>query len=580
MAEQDHPQTSKEEAAFSFLQRNDLARARSLYAELLTADPGDGNASFMLGVIHARLGDLSQAETYMRRTVDIEPGLIQGWINLGKIHEMQGRYPAAVDCLLRALALEPRLSDIRESLGRIYLTMGRIDDGIEQYLQVIDQEPARLSALSSLATALHMAGRMTAAYQICLQALALAPDDVGLLTSMGQICRDAGSVEDALQYFRRALQLDPGCAAAMLSEAEILERLGQPRRALERLQPILSGIDRNPELLLVYAKICLQLGHEDRIAERLAQALADETLHFRTRARIHYLLGDLHDGDGRHDEAFTHYRTANDTIAGQLDQSVYRDPVDDIIASFDALDFPSLPRVTGDGITPIFIVGMPRSGTTLVEQILASHPDVYGAGELNFVDVLATELGYGGQACNFSAADLAAAAERYREAVTGLAGVAPFITDKMPHNFLYLGLIVLLFPQAKIIHMRRDPLDTCLSCYFQNFSGLHRYSNDLRQLGLHYRNYERLMNYWRRLGIAFLDVSYEDLVTDLEGVSCRMVEFCGCRWDEACLRFHENSRISGTASDNQVHKPVYTTSIGRWRNYANHLAPLQEALQN
>jgi tetratricopeptide (TPR) repeat protein len=410
--------------------------------------------------------------------------------------------------------------------------------------------------------------------------LALAPDDVGLLTSMGQICRDAGGVEDALQYFRRALQLDPGCEAAMLSEAEILERLGHSRQAWERLQPMLSGIDRNPELLLVYAKICLQLGHEDRVAERLHQALADETLHFRTKARIHYLLGDIYDSDGRHDAAFNHYRAANDATGIQLDQSLYQDPIDAIIASFSGLDFASLPRVSGGRMTPVFIVGMPRSGTSLVEQILASHPDVYGAGELNFIDVLATELGYGGETANFSAVDLATAAQRYLEAVTGLAGAAPFVTDKMPHNFLYLGLIALLFPQARIIHMKRDPLDTCLSCYFQNFSGLHRYSNDLRQLGLHYRNYERLMDYWRGLGISFLDVSYEDLVADPEGVSRRMVEFCGCRWDEACLRFHENERISGTASYQQVKKPIYKTSMGRWRHYEKYLAPLQEALRN
>lgn len=572
------PQQAKKNAALAFLQQNDLATARTLYAEVIAADPRDGKAHFMLGVIHARQGDLAAAETHLRLAVELEPALAAAWLNLGQVYELLRRYPEAESCLLKALELQADLLDARESLGRIHFATGRLAEAIERFREVVDRAPTRLPALSGLITSLHLTGQMTAAYQIGMQALSVAPDNAGILISLGQICRDVGSLKESLQYFRKVLQLVPGHPAALLGEAEVLERLGRPDEALARLQPLLPHADQNPDILILYAKIASRLGLDAGIIGRLEQALGLAGLNFRTREQIHYLLGELHDRAGRYDEAFAHYRSANTPAGSGPAPDPGQDPTDAIIASISATDFAALPRADRAELTPIFIVGMPRSGTSLVEQILASHPEVFGAGELNFTAMIAAELGYGRGAFTPDPAALRLLSRRYLDLITEHAGGARFFTSKMPHNFLYLGLIVLLFPHARIIHTRRDPLDTCLSCYFQNFSGTHHYTRDLGRLGVHYRNYERLMNHWRQLGIPFLDVEYEALVEDQEGVSRRMTDYCGLDWNEACLRYYESGRVSESASYNQVNKPVYKTSVGRWRNYERYLAPLRQAL--
>ncbi len=576
MSEPLDPQQTKKNAAFAFLQQNDLANARALYAEVLAADPRDGKAHFMLGVIHARQGDLVSAERHLRLTVELEPGLAPAWLNLGQVYELLRRYAEAESCLLKALELQADLLDARESLGRIHFATGRISDAIERFREVVDQAPSRIPALSGLITSLHLTGQMTAAYQIGMQALSSAPDNPGILISMGQICRDVGSLDESLQYFHKVLQLAPGHPAALLGETEVLERMGRTDEALARLQPLLPHIDRNPDVLILYARIASRLDFDAGIIGRLEKALEMEGLNFRSREQIHYLLGELYDRAGRYDEAFAHYRSANGDAGSAPVQD--QDPADAIITSVGTTGFASLPRADRAEVTPIFIVGMPRSGTSLVEQILASHPDVYGAGELNFISVIAAELGYGRGAFTPDPEALRTLSRRYLDIIAEHTGGARFFTDKMPHNFLYLGLITLLFPHARIIHTRRDPLDTCLSCYFQNFSGTHQYTRDLGRLGQHYRNYERLMNHWRRLDIPFMDVEYEALVEDLETVSRRMTDYCGLDWSEACVRFYESGRVSDSASYNQVNKPVYKTSVGRWRNYEQYLAPLREVL--
>lgn len=578
MSEPLDPQQSKKSAAFAFLQQNDLANARALYAEAIAADPGDGKTHFMLGIIHARQGELAPAERHLRQAVELEPGLAAAWLNLGQVYELMQRYAEAEDGLLKALALQPDLLDASESLGRILFATGRVGEAIERFHAVVERAPSRLPALGGLITSLHLTGRMSAAYQVGTQALSIAPDNVGILISMGQICRDVGSLDESLQYFRKVLQLAPGHAAALLGEAEVLERMGRPDEALACLQPLLPQADRNPDVLILYARIASRLGLDADITERLEGALRSAGLNFRSREQIHYLLGELYDRAGRYGEAFAHYRSANDPAGRDPAQDRNPDPTDTIIAGLGAPRFASLPRVERAEITPIFIVGMPRSGTSLVEQILASHPEVYGAGELNFISVIAAELGYGSGAFDPDPEALRTLSRRYLDIIAEHTGGTRFFTDKMPHNFLYLGLIALLFPHARILHTRRDPLDTCLSCYFQNFSGTHQYTRDLERLGRHYRNYERLMDHWRRLGVPFLDVEYEALVGDPEAVSRRMLDYCGLDWNEACLRYYESGRVSDSASYNQVNRPVYTTSVGRWRHYADHLAPLREAL--
>ena len=246
-----------------------------------------------------------------------------------------------------------------------------------------------------------------------------------------------------------------------------------------------------------------------------------------------------------------------------------------------------LPRARVHSDRPVFIVGMVRSGTTLVEQILSSHPDVYGAGELPDITEITRALpGFLGTGDRYpeclpkltpEAADVMA--RRYLDRLTQIAPKARRVTDKLPGNFMYLGLIEFLFPGARIIHCMRDPVDTCLSAYFQDFSNNHPYAYDLSNLGAFYRGYLKLMAHWRKvIHLPLLEIKYEDLISDQERVTRSLVEFCGLEWDNRCLQFHETKRFVGTASHDQVNRPLYRESIQRWKNYERHLEPLLAAL--
>lgn len=562
----------------ALLQQNDLASAHRVCAGIVAADPKDGSARFLLGLILARQGHLTDAEAQLRLAVGIDPNLAEGWLRLGQVVERLGRDAEAETLLQRSLALNPAWLEPREGLGRICLRLGRIEDAIAQFRVVIAQRPASLPALDGLIRALRQAGRLTEAAEVCRQALSLAPENVRVRVCMGQLCRGLGDIEEALRHFQEALRLAPADAPAIHGGAEALERIGRADEALALLQPLLARLDSDPELLILYARIGARLRLDDAIDERLERALRDPAPDARARERIHFLLGELRDRQARYPEAFAHFEAGNRAVWQRLDDGKYHDEIDQIIAGFEALGDALTPNTERPAITPIFIVGMPRSGTSLVEQILASHPRVFGAGEQNILSDIAAELGYGGSGFRPDDATLRVMAGRYVETLQKRAGDAVVVTDKLPGNFLFLGLIALLFPDAKILHTRRDPLDTCLSCYFQYFVGAHPYSYDLRQLGRYYRQYDKLMAYWRQRGIPFLDVQYEDLVADVEGVSRQMTTYCGLEWDDNCLDFHRSGRVVATASYHQVNRPIFTASVGRWRHYAEYLAPLRESL--
>ncbi len=300
-------------------------------------------------------------------------------------------------------------------------------------------------------------------------------------------------------------------------------------------------------------------------------------------------MAKLHDEGGDYDEAFHCFRAGNDLRkAGHRyqpeEESLF---VDRLMASFNKELFGEKERIGNRSERPVFIVGMPRSGTTLVEQILASHPQVHGHGELEEMAELVRGL-----------SERLGSRQPYPECVKTLdeitagslaeahlaqlerhgCGVVRSI-DKMPHNFLHLGLIALLFPRARLIHCLRDPLDTCLSCYFQDFGSRHRFSCDLEQLGRCYRNYQRLMAHWHAtLPRPILDVPYEGLVHDQELWCRKLIDFLGLPWDERCLTYYKTERPVLTSSAWQVRQPIYTSSVGRWRHYAKHLGPLFSSL--
>lgn len=319
----------------------------------------------------------------------------------------------------------------------------------------------------------------------------------------------------------------------------------------------------------------------------------DEAIPPPRRAALHFALGRLLDRRDDIDGAFRHYHAGNRIKAAlaPFDAAAHAAYTDRLIEIFDQRFFAERAGFGSPSERPVFIVGMPRSGSTLVEQILSCHPDVTAAGEHDEMRRIARRLPEAVEStarfpdCVAAitpdiAAGLAAAYLASLERLDPPPGDARRVADKMLGNFLRLGLIALMFPNARVIHCRRDPLDTALSCYVQSFERGMRFTYDLAHLGIAYRHYERLMAHWRRaLPLAMLDVQYEALVADQEGTSRQIVDFCGLDWDPCCLAFHEKERQVRTASFWQVRQPLYASSVGRWRRYEAHLGPLIEALE-
>jgi tetratricopeptide (TPR) repeat protein len=401
--------------------------------------------------------------------------------------------------------------------------------------------------------------------------------------------RDGSDLAEAEALIRQALKINRTSAKAFNNLGVILMRRGKLDDAAESYS---KAMDLKPEESLTYRNyvICRKFARggdqalEDRLVSLLAGAKTDED-----RIDFHYALGKIYDDCGRYDDSFRNYLLGNRLERGRFEYQ-WMDTsslVDRLIEAFPVGYHRTKPWAGADSELPLFVLGMPRSGTTLIEQIISSHPLVFGAGELNGLEEIVRRLkshlnvAYPEDRSSFGVEDWKNSADYYLKFLRGFSDDARRITDKMPHNFLHLGLISLLFRNPRVIHCRRDPLDTCLSIFFQRFSFKgHPYSYDLEELGRYYYDYERLMAHWREVlppGMM-LEVQYEEVLERPEEMSRKLIDFCGLEWDDRCLRFYENDRKVRTSSAWQVRQPLYKTSKERWRHYEKHLAPLQRVL--
>ena len=370
----------------------------------------------------------------------------------------------------------------------------------------------------------------------------------------GRQLEQRGEAKQAAEKFRQALSTDPNMASAYLSLSRI-PRYGLTEEERGKVTSLLEGT-----------------------------GLTDDD-----RSTLLYALGHSAERERKYDKAFHLVRLANDIDHRRtgFNEIENIDFVKRTAATFVSDCWDDLPRGS-DSDRPVFIVGMPRSGTTLVEQIIASHSAAAGGGELVELPEIANGLAQGAGASrpypecvvNLTAAQTAALAERYLARLRQVDRDALRVTDKLPFNFRHLGLITTLFPRARIIHCRRDPRDVAVSCYFIKFHRPISFACNLFELGAYLRHYQFLMGHWRRvLPQPMLEIQYEDLVTDPERHVRRIIDFCGLPWEEACLNFYSTERKLRTASVNQVRRPMYVSSVGRWKLYGKHLAPLYAELE-
>jgi tetratricopeptide (TPR) repeat protein len=471
-------------------------------------------------------------------------------------------------------------------LGMIALEANDPTASVELLSRALGKRPGDPALLNNVANALIAANRPREAIEKLEKALKLRPRFPEAWCNLARALRQQGRGDDALEAFARCEQVAPGYRPARIGRNRALLELGRADEAVEGLRAVLKEDSRSTAAYALLAR-AHKFQPDDPEPEVVERLLREPDLPTSDRIRLSYAAAKMAEDLGDHDRAMMRLKEANRMRTAVADPNYFAKRVDAILSVF-TRSFLAERAGWGDpSELPVLIVGMPRSGTTMTEQILASHPLVFGAGELetlnNTVANLRKAVGTRERYPEFVrqvGPELARTFGRsYIDEIAALAPDAQRITDKMPHNFERLGLIALLLPNARVIHCRRDPRDTCVSCYMHQFQDQHAYNRDLRALGFYYRQYERLMAYWREaLPNPPLEIQYEDLVADLEGQTRRILDHCGLPWDDRCLAFYQTRRSVVTPSTWQVRQPLYSGSVGRWRRYERHLGPLLEAL--
>lgn len=430
-------------------------------------------------------------------------------------------------------------------------------------------------------------GRTRPALDLLSAAIRISPADPRLHYRRAVVLRREGDVPGALESVDRALAIDARDPLAVSMRADLLDMSSRPAEAIAALEPFLADPAPHLALAVAFARLSPRFGRQQEAIAAVEAALSHEPIAPPNRAVALFALAQLLDGIGEFDRAFQAAAEAHALRRGGFDPAMHARQIDDAIAGWSPDAISAVSRAAARGPRPVLIVGMPRSGTSLVEQILASHPALFGAGERAELTRIAHELSGRPAVASPLLTDpsplrrqtVERCAKRYLDMLRSLAGDAAIVSDKNPTNFLHLGLAWALLPEVRIIHCTRDPRDTGLSCYFHDFAGVLSFVHDLEHIAAYWRDYQRLMAHWCSvLPLPILDVVYEDLVADQAGQTRRMLDFIGLPWDDACLRFEKNDRITMTDSNRQVRRAMYTSSVGRWKNYEKHLAPLIAAI--
>ncbi len=589
----------------------------------LAARPDYATAHYNLAIALQSLGRLADAVDHYRRAIELRPDHAEAYDNLGSALHALGRHADAIACYKKALTLKPDSASMHNNLGMAYRTVGRAEEAVPHHVKALVIDPGRVEAYNNLGLALHALGRWHEAMDAYAKALSLRPDSAEALHYLGHTLQALARHDEAAASYRAALAIRPSYAEARNDLGNVLQVLRRPAEAIacyeaalaqrpdfadihNNLGVVLESVGRIEEARQAYERaVALAPGRpafyrtlvdlaplpagDPRLSslETLAQDM--DALSESERIELHFALGKALADLGEPGRAFDHYLAGNTLKRSRIDydEGATLRELELIPAMFTAPVLRARQGLGHPSPVPVFIVGMPRSGTTLIEQILASHPQVFGGGEMMELNTAVAGLArsdaiaprYPEGVAQLSGEDLYRLGAEYLERVCRLAPQAERITDKMPANFRFVGLIHLALPNARIIHVRRDPVDTCLSCFTRLFAHDQPHTYELGELGRYYRAYAAVMAHWRTVlppGVM-LEVEYEALVADTEAETRRMLAHCDLPWDEACLAFYRNGRQVRTASASQVRRPIYRGAIGRWQPYRDRLEPLLRA---
>ena len=607
-------------AAVAHHQAGRLDEAEALYRKLLDAVPNHPRILHLLGTLETGRGRPARAvqligqafpglarlpeahvdfghalrlarkheeavESY-RRAIALKPDYALAHFSLAGVLNELGRFEAAVSHCQTAIATHPKALPPRIVLAVALKGAGRLPEAAQAWREIIDLEPERALSYYQLAGQLVSLGLFNEAVYCADRAIALQPDCADFHCMRGSALMRLYDGERAEASFRRAVALSPDYKEGWSGLSWTLRMLGRFDEA-DQCVKRLREIDPTDQRAIRHIPSTGQQPREAAEIERLAAVLDRPDCAAQDRIAAGFALGRLLDDAGRFDEAFLRFAAANALVRQNWPQGEDRFDAEAFTHSVDTLIRTNTPQLFAEAAAhgnishlPVFIVGMPRSGTTLVEQICASHSRVFGAGERDALSRIAFALARERRDPSKLAEASRRLADAHIVALHRLGRGALRVVDKLPDNVVLVGLIARLFPRARIVYCSRDPRDISLSCYFQLFTeGAQYFSYDLVDCGRRCRNVQRLAVHWvKLLPLHMIEINYETLVADLEGESRRLIEFLELDWEPACLDFHRTERTVATVSHWQVRQPLYSSSIGRWRHYEKHLAPLFAAL--
>ena len=510
--------------------------------------PEIATVPYLLGTINSALGRSAQAIACYEHALRLKPDMAEAHYNLGIALEGEGDKEAAAQHYAEASRIQPNLGEAHNNLGALLEDLGRREEAVRYFRDAIRAKPRLAIAHNNLGHALDRLRQSHEAVASCEEALRIDPEYAEAMNNLGNALQHLGRANEAAETYQRALKIRPDYAEA--------------HQNLSTLKTFLPA---------------------DSQIEQMLHLLKRDNLPPHDRMLVNFALGKAFGDTGDYDEASACFLEANRLRAQELDYEPgsTRARLKKLIDSF-SRDFPKLEEdadaAGGSMPKPIFVLGMPRSGTTLVEQILASHSQVYGAGELEALEQAVSAIG--SESPELSRDQLSSLRDSYFSAIGAIGASEPLITDKMPFNFWWIGFILAAIPESKIVHVKRDARATCWSCfrhYFPN-RGI-GFTNDFEDLATYYRHYAELMAFWRQKFPARIhDLSYEELTENQESETRNLLAYVGLDWEDQCLEFHKTSRAVHTASAAQVRQEMYRGSSEEWRKYARHLKPMIELL--
>jgi tetratricopeptide (TPR) repeat protein len=545
---------SELDEGISLQRQGRLTEAEAVYRAVLSRSPDDAGALHYIGLANYQAGRLDEADAFMSRSLEIDHSCANTW----------------------------------NDLGAVKLKSGKLEESIHHFARALELNARHIDALNNIAAALRRLYRFESALAPLRLLAQLRPRSADVMRNLADTLYNVGAVAESIETYHDAIRLDPQDKAARLGMAEACEAAGKFRQARWQYVAVLRRDPANP--LALSKLLQMREGEAEAGWVAAAQQLSErDDTEIQAKTRLNIGLAHHFDRIGAYDSAFRHLKRARDQQARMhpFRSDGYSAAVDTLIDVLTKDFFQSVRRHDGSNGRPIFIVGMPRSGTTLTEQVLASHSCVAAGGELAALprasyrvqELSGEHRPYPHGLKSMSAASLNALANGYLEQLGRIDAGNRKVTDKLPFNFMHLGLIALMFPNAKVVHCRRDPMDNCMSCYFTSFAEEVQFANDLETLGRYYRDYHRLMQHWSvALPLEMFVLKYEDLVCDTEATMRNLLAYCELEWEPACSKYYETQRGIRTPSRWQVRQPIYGNSMARWRHYERYLAPLKLAL--